>query len=284
MMRLRNFNTFAVKISVLHLRFIYHIKNKNMLTCQKHLYDLEPHVHYINGAYMSPLSRAAAAAGEAAIRDKMRPYHITPADFFTDVDHLKQLFAQIINAKHAHQVALTPSVSYGMATVCKNVKIKKGQNIVIAEAQFPSNVYPWRLLAKEKNCTIKTVPYPIELQNSRGKTWNQRVLEAIDSQTRVVTLSHTHWANGTIFDLKSIGKRCKEVGAVFVIDGTQSVGAMPIDVQDFGIDALICGGYKWLMGAYSLGYAYFGEAFANGKPLEEAWTNRTDAENFCRLD
>ncbi|MCB0621142.1 MAG: aminotransferase class V-fold PLP-dependent enzyme, partial [Saprospiraceae bacterium] len=78
--------------------------------------------------------------------------------------------------------------------------------------------------------------------------WNQRILEQIDDRTSVVLLSSAHWMNGLRFDLKAIGQRCREVGAKFLVDGTQSVGVLPIDVQDLHIDALICATYKWLLG------------------------------------
>ena len=254
-----------------------------MLTSQKHLFNLDSDVHYINGAYMSPISKAVAEAGAAAAMRKMRPYTISPDDFFNPVERLKVLFSKIIRADEPKRVAIIPSVSYGMATIAKNLKVKKGQNIIVADAQFPSNVYTWRELAKEKDLTIKTISYPIELKVGRGIAWNERILDSIDNQTALIALSHIHWANGTKFDLKRISERAHAVGALLIVDGTQSVGAMPIDVQDMGIDALVCGGYKWLMGAYSLGYAYYSEYFDNGKPLEENWMARRDAEDFRGL-
>ena len=253
-----------------------------MLNCQKHLFSLEANVHYINCAYMSPLMRPVEYAGYEGVKRKVRPNEVTPQDFFTQPEILRGLFSQVVNAELPKRVAIIPSVSYGMAIVANNLKAKKGQNIVVAEAQFPSNVYSWRTLAEEKKLEIKTVSYPKPKEN-RGKTWNQHILEAIDKDTCLVAISHTHWANGTKFDLKAISQRAHEVGAIVVVDGTQSVGAMPIDVQEMGVDALICAGYKWLMGPYSLGFAYFNEKFDDGKPIEENWINRKDSENFANL-
>lgn len=253
-----------------------------MLNCQKHLFSLESHFHYINGAYMSPMLKSVEIAGFEGITKKARPYRLTIPDFFGQVEELRALFAQLVNASEPKQIALIPSVSYGMAIVGHNLKAKKGQNIVVADAQFPSNVYPWRTLAHEKGLKIKTVSYP-SVQEGRGALWNQQILDAIDFDTALVALSHVHWANGTLFNLKKIGERAHEVGALFVIDGTQSVGALPIDVQEMGIDALICAGYKWLMGPYSQGYAYFNEKFGDGKPIEENWINRKNSEDFANL-
>lgn len=232
---------------------------------------------------MSPMSKAVEAAGLAAVSLKTKPYNVSSDDFFTNVEHLKTLFAKIIHAHEPKRVAIIPAASYGIATVAKNLKTQRGQNIVVAEAQFPSNVYSWRELAKEKGLNIKTVPYPIESRDGRSAIWNNRILESIDNQTVLVALSHIHWANGTKFDLTQISKRAHEVGAILVIDGTQSVGALPINVEEMGIDALICGGYKWLMGPYTLGYAYYSDYFDGGKPLEENWIARKNSEDFRGL-
>jgi selenocysteine lyase/cysteine desulfurase len=253
-----------------------------MLSCQKHLFSIEPDFHYINCSYMSPLLKAAEEAGFEGVRKKARPYRLTIPDFFGDVEILRGLFAEIVNAEISQRIAMIPSVSYGMAIVARNLKAEKGQNIIVAEAQFPSNIYQWRTLAEEKGLEIRTIPYP-SVKEGRGERWNQDILNAIDDKTALVALGHIHWANGTLYDLKTIGNRVHDVGGLLAIDGTQSVGALPIDVQEMGIDALICGGYKWLMGPYSLGYAYFNEKFDGGKPIEENWINRKDSENFGDL-
>ena len=70
---------------------------------------------------------------------------------------------------------------------------------------------------------------------------------------------------------------------VFIVDGSQSVGVIPMDVVKFKIDALICTGYKWLFGPYSIGLAYYGDAFQGGVPIEDSWMNRANAEDFSGL-
>ncbi|MBL7828271.1 MAG: aminotransferase class V-fold PLP-dependent enzyme [Saprospiraceae bacterium] len=253
-----------------------------MLNCQKDLFTLDPEVHYINGAYMSPQLKSVEQAGMEALLRKRSPNRISPSDFFTETETLRGLFARLVHAPAADQVGIIPSVSYGMAVVAKNLKTRAGQNIVVAEAQFPSNVYPWLQLAEEKGLSIKFVPMPAEAAG-RGKRWNELILEAIDERTAMVSIGHIHWATGTVFNLKMIGEAVHRHGGLLVVDGTQSVGALPMDVQAFGIDALVCAGYKWLLGPYSLGYAWFGKTFEQGSPLEENWINRQGSENFAGL-
>ena len=92
-----------------------------------------------------------------------------------------------------------------------------------------------------------------------------------------------HWTDGTIFDLVEVGRRCREVGAALVVDGTQSVGALPFDVNRVRPDVLVCSGYKWLLGPYSVALTYFGPSFDDGEPLEEPWIGREGSEDFEHL-
>jgi selenocysteine lyase/cysteine desulfurase len=253
-----------------------------MLACQKHLYQLEDSICYLNGAYMSPLLKSVEDIGIQAIKRKRNPHHIKSEDFFTDSQTLRGLFAQLINAESPNSVALVPSVSYGMAIVAKNLPIQKGQKIIVVAEQFPSNIYTWQKLAKEKNAVLQFVSPPNQT-HLRGKTWNDYILEAIDENTALVAISHFHWADGTRFELEKISQKVHLFGGMLVIDGTQSVGAYPFDIQKIKPDALICAGYKWLQTPYSIGFAYFNEKFDEGEPIEEHWLMREGSVNFANL-
>jgi selenocysteine lyase/cysteine desulfurase len=221
-------------------------------------------------------------AGIRGIQKKRNPFNIPATDFFTEAETLRQEFAKLINLKQSNRIAIIASASYGIANVTKNIKLNSTNNIIVASEQFPSNYYPWQRACAEAGAELKTI-FPPESLQQRGKIWNEKILEAINSNTKVVALGNVHWADGTLFDLIAIRKRTKEVGALLIIDGTQSVGALPFDVQKIQPDALICGGYKWLMGPYSIGLAYYGEYFDDGKPVEENWINRLHSEDFAAL-
>ena len=251
------------------------------MNLQKQLFDLDENVTYLNGAFMSPSLKKVAEIGKQQVDAKLKPYQITGSDFFTTVASIKKEYAKLINSSDSDRIAIIPSVSYGLANVAKNVNVK-GKEIILVEEQFPSNVYPWFELEKTQEAKLNIIKAPQDLEN-RGKVWNEHVLEAINENTGMVAISHVHWADGTLFDLKAIRKRTKEVGALLIIDGTQSVGAYPFDVQEIEPDALICAGYKWLMGPYGMGVAYYGPAFDNGSPIEQNWINRKDSENFAAL-
>ena len=253
-----------------------------MLKNQRAKFSLDKGITNLNAAYMSPLLKAVEKAGIEGILKKRNPPKVSVADFFETGELIRNEFAKLIRAKESNRVVIIPSASYGIASVVKNITLKPSQNIIIAEGQFPSNYYPWHSLAKESGAKLKMVNAPKEL-NKRGKKWNEQILNSINRNTRIVALGHIHWTDGTIWDLKKIRQRTREVGALLIIDGTQSIGALPFSVQSFEPDAVICAGYKWLMGPYSIGLAYYGEYFDGGKPIEENWINRLDSENFAGL-
>lgn len=253
-----------------------------MLTCKHSKFTLPPRITYLNCSYLSPMLKSVEKVGVRSLRLKRNPADIAAQDFFKDSETLRAAYAKLIHVKDPKRIVIIPSVSYGMANVAANMKISKGQHVLVAAEQFPSNYYTWQRLCSEAGAEVKVISPPTTLQG-RGKIWNERILEGIDKNTRAVAIAHTHWADGTKFDLEAIRKRTKEVNALLIVDGTQSVGAMPFDVQKIQPDALVCAGYKWLLGPYGIGLAYYGEYFNDGKPIEENWINRLNSEDFTGL-
>ncbi len=252
-----------------------------MLSCQKHLFSLPENEHYINCAYMGPLLKTTEAAGIEGLRRKSVPRQVTPPDFFNGPNNLRRLFAQLVNAD-AEQVAIVPAVSYGVAIAAHNLSLRSGQNVVLPGEEFPSNVYAWMDQCARDGAELRIVDRPRDVQ-ATGKAWNERILDAIDNDTAIVTLTAVHWTDGIHFDLEAIGQRAREAGALLLVDGTQSVGALPFDFQRVQPDLLVCAGYKWLLGPYQSGFAVLGERLIGGRPMEMSWMTREGSENFAEL-
>lgn len=253
-----------------------------MLTCQKHKFSIDDDITWLNGSYMSPQLKAVEEAGIAALKRKSKPWTIPPSDFFNAVEEVKILFSRLINCKEVQRVALIPSVSYGIANAARNIKFEKGDEILLVDQLFPSNYFIWKKIANDKGLNIKIIKAPDTLER-RGQKWNEEILKSISPLTKVIALEHCHWADGTRFDLKAIRLATNRVGALMIIDGTQSVGAYPFDLQEFNADALIVAGYKWMMGPYSIGMAYYNNYFDHGDPIEHNWINKVNSEVFEKL-
>jgi selenocysteine lyase/cysteine desulfurase len=251
------------------------------LSSQKHLFQLPDDIHYLNGAYMSPLLKSVEEAGIASMIRKRNPSAIPTTDFFTEADMVKAKFGKLVNAA-PEQVAIIPSASYGLANAVQNIPINMGNTALIVGHEFPSGYYAIEKWCKQNSKTLKCIPAPNE-STIVGEVWNEQILNSISDDTCAVVISSVHWTNGTLFNLKAIGEKCKLHGALFIVDGTQSVGAMHIDVKASYIDALVCAAYKWLMGPYAIGLAYYSKAFDMGVPIEESWLNRSNAHDFTSL-
>ncbi len=247
-----------------------------VLPCQRELFDLPEGVTYLNCAYFSPQLRVVREAGFRGVRRKDHPWKIGPEDFFSESEQVRSLFAGLIDA-NSDDIALIPSVSYGIAIAAQNVPLEAGQQVVLLEEQFPSNVYAWRERARQVGAEIVVVPRPDDLR------WEDAVLAAITERTAVVSLPEVHWTDGSVVHLQPISQRCREVGAALVLDVTQSLGAKPLSVKQLRPAFLVAGAYKWLLGPYSLAYLYVDPAYHAGQPLEHNWLNREGSEDFAGL-
>jgi selenocysteine lyase/cysteine desulfurase len=243
---------------------------------QRELFEIPEGICYLNCAYMSPQLRSAREIGERAVSRKSRPWEIIPEHFFEDTEKTRALFARLVGAE-ADGVALTPSVSYGLAVAAANVEVAPGESILILEDQFPSNVYPWRELAARKDARLVTVPRPAD------HDWTTAVLGHLDENTAVVAVPNCHWTDGALLDLARVGEGARRAGAALVVDAIQSLGAHPFDVGEVRPDFLVAAAYKWLLGPYGVGFMYVGEEHREGVPIEHNWINRRGSEDFSRL-
>jgi selenocysteine lyase/cysteine desulfurase len=252
-----------------------------IMNCQKHLFSINEDVHYLNCAYKAPILKSAEKAAINALIKDRNPFNLKADDFFSDVNKVKIEFGKLINSSKEN-IALIPSTSYGFSSVLNNVKSSPGKTAITIKDEFPGSYFCLEKWTKKNNNNLKVIS-PSSTSHTVGENWNEQILDNINNNTSLVLMSSIHWMNGTKFKLKEIGERCKKFGAIFIVDGTQSVGALKMDINECNIDALVCASYKWLFGPYSMGLAYFSDQFANGSPLEESWMNRTNASNFSSL-
>jgi len=238
-----------------------------MITSQKHLFDIPDDVSYLACAAMSPLLKTVRHAGSGGLDRKFHPWDFERDILEDESENLRLLFARLIGAQ-TEDIAIVPSASYGVATAATNLRVGAGRNIVILQDQFPSNVYSWLRLAGEYSGRVVVVARPPDWD------WTTAVLAKITPQTDVVSLPPCHWLDGSALDLARIGRRCREIGAAFVVDATQAVGAMAIDLADWQPDYLMCSGYKWLMCPYSISFLYVAPHRQNDQPLEIHGQNR----------
>jgi selenocysteine lyase/cysteine desulfurase len=246
------------------------------LGAQREAFAVPAEIAYFNTANLSPQLHVVRAAGEEALRRRGRPWEISAEDWFADVERLRALFGRLVGAD-AEAVALVPATSYGFAVAARNLALRAGDRVVVLAQEYPSGIYTWRAATRAAGAEIVTV------RREAGQTWAEAVLEVLDERASVVSVPQVHWTDGALVDLDAVSARSHEIGARLVIDGSQSIGAMPFDVARVRPDFVVSVGYKWLLGPFGVAYLYVAEQHRGGEPVEQNWIVRDGSEDFARL-
>ena len=151
----------------------------------------------------------------------------------------------------AGTVSLVPNVSLAQAALASALSFDgERRDIVIEALQFPTVSYVWKAWERFGAQVV-------EVPSDDGRTMStDRICSAIGERTAVVALSHAAYVSGSIIDVAEIARRCRETGALFVLDAYQTIGTVPLDVPALGVDAVVGGSHKWLCGGPGCGFVY----------------------------
>ncbi|MES0488880.1 MAG: aminotransferase class V-fold PLP-dependent enzyme [Leptospirales bacterium] len=160
------------------------------------------------------------------------------------------------------EVTLLHNTAEGMNNIAQGLDFNKDDVILIVEDEYPSNVYPWARLYKQKGVLVKFVPIERDPE-SFLKGLEKTIDENKKKNIRLLSISGTHWITGMPFPLEKIGQLCAQHNIFFCVDGAQLVGMSPVDVKKMKIDFMAFSAWKWLMGPLGLGAFYISEKFYN---------------------
>lgn len=205
---------------------------------------------FLNHASVATYNRRLVAA-LTAHAEQMRdlPFDHLLQDLLVLTEDFKERVASLIGAARPDEIVPMQGAGVGINTAAYSLPLAAGDNVLVLQGDYPANVYPWLNLAS-RGVLVKFVP-------QRDGGLDLDLLEArIDNRTRAVALSSAMFATGFKNDLCAAGELCRSRGIYFVVDGIQTLGAMPLDVQECRIDFLACGSQKWLLGAPGSGFLY----------------------------
>jgi selenocysteine lyase/cysteine desulfurase len=250
----------------------------DMLASQRDLFEMARNVCYLNSASYSPLPLITLEAGRAAVGRKGTPWTLAAGFAATQHERARAAAARLINADAA-DIALISSISYGVATAAKLLTIAPGTRVIVLENDHSSPVLEWRTRADAQGFVIETIRQP------DNADWTSAVLAAIERPgappVALASISSVHWSDGGLLDLDEIAAALRRQGARFLIDATQSAGALAMDVTHLDPDFVIFPTYKWLLGPYGRAFLYVAKRHQDGIPLEQIAGSRRDvrAEN-----
>ncbi len=197
--------------------------------------------------------------------------------------------AKLLNASE-EEVAFTTSTGLSMSKIAHALPLVSGDNIVLNDLEFASNVVPWLPLRK-KGIEIRRV------KHKEGKLNLEDFKKLVDKRTRVIAISTVQWTTGFRADLKSLVEIAEENGAIVVVDAMQSLGALELDVQKTGIHYMATQGHKWLFAGFGVGLIYCCKDLIDKiepinvetgnlikDPEKEPYLLRTDIDNIADYD
>ncbi len=249
-----------------------------MLPSQRDLFEIPRDICYLNSASYSPLPLQTLQAGRDAVGRKGQPWTLDAGFAGRQHDRARTAAARLINADAA-DVALIPSISYGVATAAKLLTIPRGTRVLVLENDHSSPVLEWQARADAQGLVVETVRQPGD------GDWTAAVLAAIEragaAPVALASISSVHWCDGGLIDLDPVAAALRRQGALFLIDATQSAGVLPLDVGHLDPDFVIFPTYKWLLGPYGRAFLYVAKRHQGGVPLEQTSGGRRNvrAEN-----
>jgi selenocysteine lyase/cysteine desulfurase len=235
-------------------------------------------VCYLNAASYSPLPLRTLEAGRAAVLRKGTPWTFDAAFANRQHERARAAAARLVNAD-ACDIALIPSVSYGVATAAKVLPIERGSRVLVLEDDHSSPVLEWHARAEAQAFAVETIRRPGD------GDWTSAVLACIERSgappVSLASISSVHWSDGGLIDAEQVGAALRQRGASFLIDATQGAGVVPTDVRRLDPDFVIFPTYKWLLGPYGRAFLYIARRHQGGIPLEQTAFGRRDvrAEN-----
>ncbi len=233
---------------------------------------------YLNLAGQSPVPKAAIRAIQSAIEWKKFPHNIPDSAYFDTPNRVRASIARLIAGK-PDEVALTAGASTGMLAVAFGLTWKPGDEVLTAVSEFPLQYTTWKPMEQREGLKLKIISPRDRFLSADD------FIAALTERTRLVSVSLVRFDNAVMLDAARLAAACHAQGALLLLDVSQCCGAIPIDVNQLGVDFMVCAGYKWLLGPFGTGFFWAkSEHIANMRPGPFYWMAAEGAENFAALN
>ncbi len=228
---------------------------------------------YFDHAAVSPIPTSTAIAMSEYLAQVENQGDVTWRDWAKGVETGRKRAAELVDCQ-ADEIAFIPNTTYGINVIASGVPWQKGDNLVVPDNEFPSNLLPWKLLAR-RGVEVRIVP-------TAGQLDIDRLLEFIDARTRIVSVSWVHYASGYRIDLAELCERVQARGAKLFVDAIQGLGAFPLSVSDIPIDFLAADGHKWMLGPEGAGLMFIRKCHLDWlEPIMMGWGSVQQAHEFA---
>jgi selenocysteine lyase/cysteine desulfurase len=232
---------------------------------------------YFDHAAVAPITGRAQKAINEWATDMAENGDVMEHRWVRRIEEVRGLAGPLLDADPV-DIAFIKNTSEGIGIVAEGFPWKAGDNIVTAAEEYPANIYPWMNLAT-RGVEFRTVA------SRDGRIWIDDIAAAIDSRTRLVSLSFVEFASGFRNDLDAVGTLCRERKVFFFVDAIQGLGVIPLSVQKTPVDFLAADGHKWMLGTEGAGILYVRRDLVDMlHPVGVGWNSVIGARNFGNID
>jgi cysteine desulfurase/selenocysteine lyase len=232
---------------------------------------------YLDHAAVAPLSQPALDALTAWAQDITANGDVHHGQWMRQVEEVRHLAGTLLNADPL-DLAFIKNTSEGIGLIAEGIPWQAGDNVVTSCDEYPANVYPWMNLAR-RGVEVRLVP------SREGRVVLDDLAAAMDSRTRLLTISFVEFATGFRNDLDALSALCQQRGILFFVDAIQGLGVFPLDVQRTPIDFLAADGHKWLVSPEGAGLLYVRrEHIDRLHPVGVGWNSVVRPLDFSTID
>ncbi len=238
----------------------------------------DSHIFYLNHAAVSPWPGRTAEAIKQFAHENTTTGATNYLEWLKKEADLRQQIKRLINAPSVDDISLLKNTSEALSVVAEGIDWRSGENIVSSNEEFPSNRLPW-LAQADKGVEFR------EVDLSQAKTPEQALINACDSNTRLLTISSVQYGTGRCLNIMQIGAYCHSKNILFCVDAIQSLGALPFDCQAIYADFVMADAHKWMLGPEGIALFYCRAEVRDSLTLHQyGWHMVKDAGNYTDKD
>jgi selenocysteine lyase/cysteine desulfurase len=232
---------------------------------------------YLDHAAVAPLPEPTRQAISKLIQEVANEGDTIWPEWAARNEVIRGTAARMIGAD-TDEVAFVANTSAGIGIVAEGIDFRDGDNVVTLANEFPSNQYPWMNRAVHG---VETRTVPVE----GGVVDLDRVADACDARTRLVSMSWVGYATGYRIDVKQAARVAHDQGALFFLDAIQGLAIYPLDVRDTDVDFLAADGHKWMLGPEGAGVLYVKrELLPQMRPIGVGWNSVKNRSDYTHVE
>jgi len=212
-------------------------------------FNLKKELIHVNHAAVAPWPVCTQNAVKAFAEENTTQGSLNYLQWIEQEASLKILLKQLINADSVDEIALLKSTSEALSVVAYGIDWQAGDTVITSAEEFPSNRLLW-LSLEQFGVNVKLISY------QSHEDAEQKIIDACDDTTRLISISAVQYASGRKMNLKRIGTHCEQKNILFCVDAIQQLGALEFDVNEIKADFVAADGHKWMLGPEGLALFY----------------------------